>query len=302
MSQHTITVVGLGAMGLPIATNLRNHDFTVRGVDIAEARLALGREAGLEVFNTALEAVEGADVVLLAVRNHAQLNDVLFGEAGIADRMKDGAAILLISTVGVAAVEETAALLAEKGISLIDAPVSGGPVRAGEGDLLVTVGAEPDVVDRYRDVLEAMAGNLVIVGDKPGKGQALKTVNQLLCGVHIAAAGEALALAGELGLDQKATLDALMSGAAASFMLGDRGERMLDAYTEEGAQVKSRIDIFVKDMGIVTAAAKSAGIAVPVAASAEQQYLQAFARGMAAKDDSSIITISSPTGPKGDNA
>lgn len=302
MSQHTITVVGLGAMGLPIATNLRNHDFTVRGVDIAEARLALGREAGLEVFNTALEAVEGADVVLLAVRNHAQLNEVLFGEAGIADRMKDGAAILLISTVGVAAVEETAALLAEKGISLIDAPVSGGPVRAGEGALLVTVGAEPDVVDRYRDVLEAMAGNLVIVGDKPGKGQALKTVNQLLCGVHIAAAGEALALAGELGLDQKATLDALMSGAAASFMLGDRGERMLDAYTEEGAEVKSRIDIFVKDMGIVTAAAKSAGIAVPVAASAEQQYLQAFARGMAAKDDSSIITISSPTGPKGDNA
>ena len=299
---HTITVVGLGAMGLPIATNLRTHDFTVRGVDIAEARLALGREAGLEVFDTALDAAEGADVVLLAVRNHAQLTEVLFGEAGIADRMKDGAAILLISTVGFAAVEETAALLAEKGISLIDAPVSGGPVRAGEGDLLVTVGAEPAVVERYRDVLEAMAGNLVIVGDKPGKGQALKTVNQLLCGVHIAAAGEALALAGELGLDQKATLDALMSGAAASFMLGDRGERMLDAYTEEGAEVKSRIDIFVKDMGIVTTAAKSAGIAVPVAAAAEQQYLQAFARGMAAKDDSSIITISSPNGPKGDNA
>ncbi|MCG7279304.1 NAD(P)-dependent oxidoreductase [Corynebacterium imitans] len=302
MSQHIITIVGLGAMGLPIATNLRSHDFSVRGVDIAEARLTLGREAGLEVFDTATNAVEGADVVLLAVRNHAQLTEVLFGEAGVADRMKDGAAILLISTVGVAAVEATAALLAEKGIALIDAPVSGGPVRAGKGDLLVTVGAEPAVVERYRDVLEAMAGNLVIVGDKPGKGQALKTVNQLLCGVHIAAAGEALALAGELGLDQKATLDALMSGAAASFMLGDRGERMLDAYTEEGAEVKSRIDIFVKDMGIVTAAAKSAGIAVPVAASAEQQYLQAFARGMAAQDDSSIITIASPNGPKGEHA
>ena len=302
MSQHIITIVGLGAMGLPIATNLRSHDFSVRGVDIAEARLTLGREAGLEVFDTATNAVEGADVVLLAVRNHAQLTEVLFGEAGVADRMKDGAAILLISTVGVAAVEATAALLAEKGIALIDAPVSGGPVRAGEGDLLVTVGAEPAVVERYRGVLEAMAGNLVIVGDKPGKGQALKTVNQLLCGVHIAAAGEALALAGELGLDQKATLDALMSGAAASFMLGDRGERMLDAYSEEGAEVKSRIDIFVKDMGIVTTAAKSVGIAVPVAASAEQQYLQAFARGMAAQDDSSIITIASPNGPKGEDA
>ena len=302
MSQNTVTVVGLGAMGMPIATNLRNKNFTVRGVDISETRLQLGREVGLDVFDNPLGAVAGADVVLLAVRNHAQLTDVLFGSGGVAGGMKDGAAILLISTVGVAAVEETAALLAEKGIALIDAPVSGGPVRAGEGDLLVTVGAEPEVVSRYRGVLEAMAGNLVIVGDRPGKGQALKTVNQLLCGVHIAAAGEALALAGELGLDQKATLDALMSGAAASFMLGDRGERMLDAYTEEGAEVKSRIDIFVKDMAIVTAAAKSVGIAVPVAASAEQQYLQAFARGMAAQDDSSIITISSPHGPKGDNA
>lgn len=293
---NTVTVIGLGAMGLPMATNLA-QDFKVNGVDIAEPRLALAKAAGISTFSNSQEAVAEADVVLLAVRNQQQLNDVLFGELGISHVMKEGAAILLTSTVGIAAVVEAAERLKSDNIEIIDAPVSGGPVRAGEGDLLVTVGAYPEVVDKFRDVLEKMAGNLVIVGDEPGKGQAMKTVNQLLCGVHIAAAGEAMALAGKLGLDQKAALDALMSGAASSFMLGDRGERMLEAYTDEGAEVKSRVDIFVKDMGIVTAAAKDAGIAVPVAAAAEQQYLQGLARGMGADDDSSIIRVVSPSDP-----
>ncbi|STC69137.1 NAD(P)-dependent oxidoreductase [Corynebacterium pilosum] len=293
---NTVTVIGLGAMGLPMATNLA-QDFKVNGVDIAEARLALAKAAGISTFSNSQEAVAEADVVLLAVRNQQQLNDVLFGKLGISHMMKEGAAILLTSTVGIAAVVEAAQRLKSDNIEIIDAPVSGGPVRAGEGDLLVTVGAYPEVVDKFRDVLEKMAGNLVIVGDEPGKGQAMKTVNQLLCGVHIAAAGEAMALAGKLGLDQKAALDALMSGAASSFMLGDRGKRMLEAYTDEGAEVKSRVDIFVKDMGIVTAAAKDAGIAVPVAAAAEQQYLQGLARGMGADDDSSIIRVVSPSDP-----
>lgn len=160
--------------------------------------------------------------------------------------------------------------------------------------MLVTAGAEPTVVEKIRPVLEEMASNLVIVGDAPGKGQALKTVNQLLCGVHIAAAGEALALADRLGLDPAAALDALMSGAASSFMLGDRGQRMLEAYNDDGADVKSRLDIFVKDMGIVTAAAKKAGIGVPLAAAAEQQYLAGLVRGQGAMDDSSIIRIVAP--------
>ncbi|MFI5504568.1 putative oxidoreductase [Corynebacterium kutscheri] len=289
-----ITVVGLGAMGLPMATNLAKT-FSVRGVDIAEDRCALAQAAGIETFSSARDAARESDVVLLAVRNEPQLLEVLFGTEGIAEVMPAGAVVLLTSTVGMTAVEQAAALLAEKNLGLVDAPISGGPVRAGEGDLLVTAGGEPKVVESIREVLEAMASNLVIVGDAPGKGQALKTVNQLLCGVHIAAAGEALALADRLGLDPAAALDALMSGAAASFMLGDRGQRMLEAYTPEGAEVKSRLDIFVKDMGIVTAAAKKAGIGVPLAAAAEQQYLAGLVRGKAAQDDSSIITVVAPT-------
>lgn len=289
-----ITVVGLGAMGLPMATNLA-QSFTVRSVDVAQPRLELGKAAGLDTFQSAHQAAAGSDVVLLAVRNEEQLIDALFGHGNIAAALKPGAVVLLTSTVGITAVEKAADRLESLGIDVVDAPISGGPVRAGSGELLVTVGAKPEVVARIRPVLEAMSSHLVIVGDRPGKGQALKTVNQLLCGVHIAAAGEALALADRLGLDPKAALDALMGGAAASFMLGDRGPRMLEAYSEEGPEVRSRLDIFVKDMGIVTAAAKSAGIGVPLAAAAEQQYLAGLARGKGAHDDSTIIQVVAPT-------
>lgn len=290
----TITVIGLGAMGLPMATNLATR-FSVRGVDIAEDRLELGRSAGLSVYTSATEAVAGADVVLLAVRDQAQLTEVLFGTTGIVEHMSPGSAIILTSTVGMGAVEAVAPALSEAGIRLIDAPISGGPARAGAGDLLVTVGATQEDFDHLAPVLETMSSTLVHVGNAPGKGQALKTVNQLLCGIHIAAGAEALALADRLGLDQKTALDALMAGAAASFMLGDRGPRMLEAYDEPGAEVKSRLDIFVKDMGIVTDAAHAAGMPVPIAAAAEQTYAAGLVRGWGADDDSSIIRVNAPT-------
>ena len=142
-----------------------------------------------------------------------------------------------------------------------------------------------------------MSSTLVRVGDEPGAGQAMKTVNQLLCGVHIAAAGEALALARALGLNTETALEALMAGAASSFMLGDRGPRMLQAYGPGGAdgvEVRSALSIFVKDMGIVTAAAKGAGLPTPVAAAAEQLYLQGATCGLGACDDSSVITVVAP--------
>ncbi len=289
MTQH-VAVLGLGAMGLPMATWL-SKSFEVRGYDLFEQRRQLAADAGVETVTAAREAVDGADAVLIAVRNKAQLEDVLYGDDGVVSAMKQGAVVILTSTVGVDAVTEVAARLADDGIGMVDAPVSGGPVRAGEGDLLVTCGAYPDVYAAALPVLEAMAGNLVLVGDEPGKGQAMKTVNQLLCGVHIAAAGEALALAGKLGLDQRKALDALMSGAAESFMLGNRGPRAIEAYEGGTPEVASRVDIFVKDMGIVTSAAKSVGLSVPVAAAAEQLYVLGLAQGRGADDDSTIINV-----------
>lgn len=285
-----IAVLGLGAMGLPMASHLAKT-FEVTGFDPFEERRALAAEHGVAVADSAPAAASGADFVLIAVRNAAQLEEVLHGPSGVVPVLGPGAAIILTSTVGAEAVEAEAARLAETGIGLVDAPVSGGPVRAGEGDLLVTCGATPEVWEVARPVLDEMAGTLVLVGDAPGKGQSMKTVNQLLCGVHIAAAGEALALAGKLGLDQRMVLDALMAGAAQSFMLGNRGPRAIEAWEGADPEVCSRLDIFVKDMGIVTAAAKRAGISVPVAAAAEQLYVLGNAQGRGGDDDSTVIRV-----------
>ena len=293
-----VAVLGLGAMGLPMAMNLAER-FPVRGFDVVAERRALAERAGVVPTGTAAEAVAGADVVLIAVRDRAQLKQLLFGETGIAPHMARGAVVLLTSTVGDAGVRAVAPRLAEAGLRFVDAPVSGGPARAGDGDLLVVVGADDDAWAAAEDILEAMASTLVRVGDAPGDGQAMKTVNQLLCGVHIAAAGEALALARALGLDAEVALKALMSGAASSFMLGDRGPRMLQAY-DEGAggphdvEVRATLNTFVKDMGIVSSAAKGAGLSTPVAAAAEQLYLQGAARGLGDRDDSSVITVVAP--------
>lgn len=291
---RTVAVLGLGAMGLPMATRLATGDLAVRGFDISAERGELAARAGVAVTASACEAVTGADAVLLAVRDGAQLDAVLFGEDGIAAHLRRGAVVLLTSTVGAEPVVTTAARLAGAGIGLVDAPLSGGPVRAGEGDLLIVVGAAAADLKVARPVLERLASTLTVVGERPGDGQALKTVNQLLCGVHIAAAAEALALADALGLDRAGTLEALQSGAAASFMLGNRGPRMLEAYEEGGAEVLSRLDIFVKDLGIVTDAARREAVPTPVAAAAQQLFLLGAAQGKGAQDDSAVITALAP--------
>lgn len=288
-----VAILGLGAMGLPMAQCLSDK-FEVTGFDVTAERRALAESAGLAVASSAAEAATDADVALVAVRNREQLEALLWGEDPIAPALASGAAVVLTSTVGIATAVSVAERLANSGLHLVDAPVSGGPARAGNGDLLVVVGATDDAWEHALPVLEALASTLKRMGEKPGDGQAMKTVNQLLCGVHIAAAGEALALASALGLDAEEALETLMAGAAASFMLGDRGPRALKAYDEGGAEVKSRLDIFVKDMGIVTNAARAAGLAVPVAAAAEQLYLLGQAQGKQALDDSAIITVIAP--------
>ena len=294
----TVAVLGLGAMGLPMATRLTTG-LDVHGFDIAEPRLELAAAAGVTPFASAREAVAGADAVLLAVRDSAQLDDVLFGaETGIAESLSAGAVVILTSTVGTDGIAAVAERLAAHGVELVDAPLSGGPVRAGNGDLLIVVGATPAAYEKARPVLELLASTLTVVGDAPGDGQALKTVNQLLCGVHIAAAAEALALADALGLDVAKTLTALEAGAAGSFMLSNRGPRILQAYDEDGAEVLSRLDIFVKDMGIVGKAARSVGLATPVAAAAEQLYLLGQAQGIGTADDSAVIRAIAPE-PRG---
>lgn len=289
----TVAVIGLGAMGLPMATRLAER-FDVRGFDIAADRLALAADKGVTPAASAIDAVSTARAVLVAVRTGAQLHELLFGGNGLADHLADGSVVILTSTVGTEGIDAIAERLGAQGVQLVDAPLSGGPVRAGEGDLLIVVGADPAALETARPVLEQLASTLSVVGDKPGDGQAMKTVNQLLCGIHIAAAAEALALADALGLDRHRALDALTAGAANSFMLANRGPRALEAYDTDGAEVLSRLDIFVKDLGIVGDAARRAHLSTPVAAAAEQLFLLGEAQGLGALDDSAVIRVVAP--------
>ena len=290
-SSH-IAVIGLGAMGLPMATHLATK-FSVTGYDPFDARRELAAEQGLAVETTPGGASKNADTALLAVRDQSQAESALFGDEGVVSSLKPGSPVILTSTVGPEAARTLADQLEQAGYSLIDAPISGGPARAGKGDLLILVGAAEDALAVARPVLDHLASTLTIVGARTGDGQALKTINQLLAGVHIAAAAEAIALARGLGLDPEVVIGALSQGAASSFMFSDRGPRMLQAY-QGGAEVKSRVDIFVKDMGIVTSVGRTCHVPLPLAAAAEQLYLIAEAAGLGSQDDSSVVTILSP--------
>ncbi|MEO8830492.1 NAD(P)-dependent oxidoreductase [Lapillicoccus sp.] len=287
-----IAVIGLGAMGLPMATHLATR-FTVTGFEPYAPRRAEAEAAGMTTARTPAAACAEADIALLAVRDQAQAETAIFGADGIAATLAEGSPVILTSTVGPDAARDLADRLVGAGYPLVDAPISGGPARAGKGDLLIVVGAEDAVLETVRPVLDHLASTLTVVGPRPGDGQSLKTINQLLAGVHIAAAAEAIALARGLGLDPALVIDALSQGAAGSFMFADRGPRMLQAYTG-GAEVKSRVDIFVKDMGIVTGVGRTSHVPLPLAAAAQQLFLIAEAAGLGANDDSSVVTVLSP--------
>jgi 3-hydroxyisobutyrate dehydrogenase len=291
-----VVVIGLGATGLPMATHLATA-FPVTGFDPFEPRRELAAQSGIAAEATPGAACPDADIALLAVRDHAQAETALFGPDGVLSTLKPGSPVILTSTVGPDAARDLADKLEAAGYPLIDAPISGGPIRAGNGDLLIVVGATDGALAAGQPVLDALSSTLTIVGPRPGDGQALKAINQLLAGIHIAAAAEAIALARGLGLDPAVVIEALSHGAGGSFMFADRGPRMLQAYTG-GAEVRSRIDIFVKDMGIVTTVGRTSHVPLPLAAAAQQLYLIAEAAGLGAHDDSSVVTVLSPNTEK----
>lgn len=285
-----VAVIGLGAMGFPMAARLSGR-FKVSAYDPLEENAQRAGAVGTEVRDTPASACADADVVVLAVRTLAQVNAALFGESGVVSSIERGKVVMLTSTVGAPGARDVSRRLLDEGLQLLDVPVSGGPLRARNGDLLALLSGSDEAIACARPVLERLASTIVTVGTQPGDGQAMKPVNQLLCGVHIAAAAEALALAQGLGIDPQAALDALGAGAAASFMLANRGPRIVQALKGENPEVLSRIDIFVKDMGIVADAGREADIALPVASATEQLYRLGACAGLGAMDDSTIATI-----------
>lgn len=285
----SVAVLGLGAMGLPIATALA-RDLDVTGYDVAADRVALAVRAGVRGAADVAQACAGRSVVVVGVRDGAQLHDLVLGEGGVRDSLAPGAVVVVTSTVGEQAVLEVAAALEEVGVRTVDAPVSGGPVRAATGDLLVMAGGSKEALALAGPVLEAMSSSLTVAGDL-GAGQRFKIVNQLLCGIHTAAAAEALALAHRLGLDLDLCIEVLGQGAGASFMLADRGPRIAQRLRDETPPLRSRLDVIAKDMGLVGDLARSEHLAVPVASAAEQLYRLGAAAGLHAEDDSVVAAL-----------
>jgi 3-hydroxyisobutyrate dehydrogenase/putative dehydrogenase len=261
--------------------------FDVSAYDIEPARATALAADGVTPVASIGEAAGGVDVLVVMVATPDQVQSVLFGDDPAAGALAPGAAVVVMATVGPAPVQRWAERLGQQQVDLIDAPVSGGATRAAAGDLLIMVGGAKPAVDRVQPLLDAMARNAPHVGTAPGDGQKVKLVNQLLCGVHIAAAAEALALAEAMRLDPAGTWEVLRGGAAASFMLDDRGARMVHG-TEE---VKSALDIFVKDMGLVTDAARASNYPAPLASAAEQLYLAGRRAGLGRRDDSAVIEV-----------
>lgn len=280
----TVGFIGLGSMGLPMARNLLNRGFSVQGFDVKADSLSTLAGAGGTAAATAAEAARGAEALVLMVVNAAQADDALFA-AGAAAALPPGGVVILMATCPPGSVAALAAKVEAAGRRFLDAPVSGGVVGAVAGSLTIMAAGAPATYAAARPVLEAMGQRLFFVGEKPGQGAAVKTVNQLLCGVHIAVVAEAFALAAKAGVDPAVLLEIMGGSSASSWMLNDRGPRML----ESQPRVTSAVDIFVKDLGIVLEAGREAKAALPLAAAAHQMFLAASGRGEGAMDDSQVI-------------
>ena len=284
VTPERIAFVGLGAMGLPMARRLAAAGFAVRGYDIRpESRAALAAAGGAPAESPA-QAAEGADALLLMVVSAAQAEDVLFAH-GALDALGPDGVVVLMATCPPRAVVDLAERVAATGRRFVDAPVSGGVVGAQAATLTIMAAAPAATLAAVRPVLDALGERIFHVGERPGQGATVKAVNQLLCGVHIAAAAEAFALAETVGIDRAVVLEILSGSSASSWMLRDRGPRML----EDDPPVTSAVDIFVKDLGIVLEAGRGAGAALPLAALAHQLFVSTSGRGDGAADDSQVV-------------
>ena len=285
---QNLAFVGLGAMGAPMAQSLLSAGFGLNVFDVREENTRPLVDLGATVARSPREASEDADALVLMVVNAEQTGAALFGENGAAEALAPGTPVVVMSTVGPEPIRALDGRLSERRLRLLDAPVSGGVARAERGDLLIMAGGPEDLFAGLRSVLDAVGSTVVHCGPSAGDGQSVKLVNQLLCGVHIAAAGEALAYAEALGLDPESVHETIRHGAAGSFMLEDRGRRMLD---RRFLPPRSALDIFVKDMGLVREAAAERGFATPLSDAAHRLYETGSSMGFGGEDDSGILRV-----------
>ncbi|GAA0915161.1 MULTISPECIES: L-threonate dehydrogenase [Streptomyces violaceusniger group] len=282
-----VGVVGLGAMGLGMARSLRTAGYDVGVHDLRpEVAEDFARDGGT-AYASPGDLAAAVDVVVSVVVNAAQVESVLFGADGAADRLRPGAVFVMCSTVDPGWSAELGGRLAERGALYLDAPISGGATRAAAGELTMMTSGPAAAYAVADPVLEAMSGTVYRLGEQPGLGSKVKIVNQLLAGVHIAAAAEAMALGLKAGVPAEALYEVITHSAGNSWMFENRMAHVLAGdYTPLSA-----VDIFVKDLGLVLDSARPERFPLPLAATAHQMFLQASASGLGSEDDSAVIKI-----------
>lgn len=285
---YHVAVIGLGAMGMGAARSCLRAGLTTYGIDLnAEARNQLQQAGAAAVMADARPLAETLDAVLLLVVNAVQVRKILFGEHGLATHLKPGTAVMVSSTI---AAEEAASLareLAALDLPMLDAPVSGGAIKAEAGEMTVMAAGADAAFHQLQPVLDAVAGKVYRVGSEPGQGSTVKIVHQLLAGVHIAVAAEAMALASRAGISLDLMYDVVTHAAGNSWMFENRMARVLAG----DYQARSAVDIFVKDLTLVADTARELRFPLPLASTALNMFLAASNAGHGQEDDSAVIKI-----------
>lgn len=267
-----------------MARNLLRAEYVVHGTDIDPAALEALRLAGGIAAPDPAAACRDADFLILMVANAEQAEQVLFAQ-GALDALPMHATVCLMATCPPSVVESIAARVLMGGRRFVDAPVSGGTEGARHGSLTVMAACADATFADVEPILGAIGERIFHVGEHAGQGATVKTVNQLLCGVHIAVVAEALALAAKAGVQLEVLLEIMSGSAASSWMLKDRGPRML----QDEPEVTSAVEIFVKDLGIVLETGRRMNAALPLAAVAHQMFLAASGCDDGRADDSQVI-------------
>ena len=286
MSQP-IGLIGLGAMGRGMAASLRRAGYLVHVCDVRpEAAQAFVADGGVACSHAA-DVAARCDVVVSVVVNAAQTDAVLFGEHGAAAAMKPQSLFVMCSTVDPNVSIGFEQRLAERGVWYLDAPISGGAAKAAAGQMTMMTAGRPEAYAKAGKALDAMAAQVYKLGDRAGNGSKVKIINQLLAGVHIAAAAEAMALGLREGVDAAALYEVITHSAGNSWMFENRMAHVLAAdYTPLSA-----VDIFVKDLGLVLDTARASKFPLPLASTAHQMFMQASSAGHGREDDAAVIKI-----------
>lgn len=281
-----IGVVGLGSMGYGIAASLIHAGHEVHGADVDPGAVERLQSEGGQARPVA-DAAPTLDGLIVVVLNAAQTEQVLFSDKGIARSLRPGAVVICCVTVPPAFARDMAARCGAQGVHFLDAPISGGSVRAAQGKLAIMASGSADAFAVAQPVLDACAETVFNLGDSAGTGSAMKAVNQMLAGTHIAAMAEAITFAMTQGIATETFLKVIPNCAGTSWMLENRAPHVVAGdYTPHSA-----VDIWPKDLGIVLDAARAARFAAPVTAAALQQFVAASGMGLGCEDDAAVAKV-----------